>query len=352
MTKPTSTINRLHFSDLDPIRFEDLCLNLIYRLDAWKEINHFGRKGSDEGIDILAKKILNGQPFNCVIQCKRYTNISKKELQNIVTSIVENNFIPDKLIIIVSCDISKTATDFVKEFSLQKGIKETELWTSSILEAKLYNDYKDLLFVYFGITTENKKQSNESKIKHKLRMERRILRDFIDHEYIQKINNFSFFVVRPESKFICQRVFIHSSDDTTYPSTDDKPNGEKSLWFKTTFYNTYENGLEFWLSPARGTQVLMDDEGYWEYLEDYYDPRIQNSKYKVLDVKMIGRIPYVNIIDYKTSGDEYSNDPHIYCRFNINDWVYEKVYFKIKGNPEKEIPDQELHESMKTNFPK
>ena len=41
MSQPTKTINRLHFSDLDPLRFEDLCLNLVYKINTWKEINHF-----------------------------------------------------------------------------------------------------------------------------------------------------------------------------------------------------------------------------------------------------------------------------------------------------------------------
>lgn len=54
MPQPTKTINRLHFSDLDPLRFEDLYLNLVYRINTWKEINHFGRKGSDDGVDVFA----------------------------------------------------------------------------------------------------------------------------------------------------------------------------------------------------------------------------------------------------------------------------------------------------------
>ena len=77
MPQPTKTINRLHFSDLDPLRFEDLCLNLVYRINTWKEINHFGRKGSDDGVDVFAIEKENQKKWS--IQCKRYASISKSE---------------------------------------------------------------------------------------------------------------------------------------------------------------------------------------------------------------------------------------------------------------------------------
>lgn len=63
---PTKTTNRLHFTDLEPLRFEDLCLNIIQRQKDWKDIRHYGRSGSDEGIDILGidKKKMNHGTFN------------------------------------------------------------------------------------------------------------------------------------------------------------------------------------------------------------------------------------------------------------------------------------------------
>ncbi|MBK9416863.1 MAG: restriction endonuclease [Flavobacteriales bacterium] len=57
---PTRTINRLHFSDLDPGRFEDLCLKLLSREPDWKELSHPGRSGNDGGIDIHGTRTVNG----------------------------------------------------------------------------------------------------------------------------------------------------------------------------------------------------------------------------------------------------------------------------------------------------
>ena len=59
--RPSRTTNRLHFDDLDPRRFEDLCHSIIYPLRDWKEMSHPGRSGSDEGIDIVATEIKIGR---------------------------------------------------------------------------------------------------------------------------------------------------------------------------------------------------------------------------------------------------------------------------------------------------
>lgn len=59
--KTTRTNGRLHFEDLDPMRFEDLALSMVYRLNRWEVIHHFGRSGNDDGIDIQAvEELENG----------------------------------------------------------------------------------------------------------------------------------------------------------------------------------------------------------------------------------------------------------------------------------------------------
>lgn len=79
---------------------------------------------------------------------------------------------PDRLLIIVSCDVTKSVYQYLKDYSTENGVEDSELWTASVLEAKLYNEYKDLLFVYFGIQIGEKQSSNAAKIKASLRMEK------------------------------------------------------------------------------------------------------------------------------------------------------------------------------------
>lgn len=61
------------FEDLDPIRFEELILAMVYRMRRWDKLDHFGKKGSDDGIDIRAVELLeNGKSNTYYFQCKRY----------------------------------------------------------------------------------------------------------------------------------------------------------------------------------------------------------------------------------------------------------------------------------------
>src|SRR4051812_3933520 len=79
--KPSRTINRLHFSDLDPARFEDLCLNLIYTLRECSDIRHYGRTGDDGGVDIYAvEKLVDGATAYWYVQCRRYAKATKATL--------------------------------------------------------------------------------------------------------------------------------------------------------------------------------------------------------------------------------------------------------------------------------
>jgi hypothetical protein len=49
--QPSRTIGPLHFEDLEPHRFEDLVLRLIYDFRPWRELQATGRSGSDDGFD-------------------------------------------------------------------------------------------------------------------------------------------------------------------------------------------------------------------------------------------------------------------------------------------------------------
>lgn len=347
--KPTKTTNRLHFSDLDPMRFEDLCLNLVSRIDDWKELNHFGRKGSDLGVDILAIQKDDVQEKVWYIRCKRYSSITKNNLSEIIDKVIENPALPDKLLIIVSCDVSRILYQYLKEYSTEKGINEVELWTASVLEVKLYKDYKDLLFVYFGIRIENKTQNNVAKIKQSLRMKKKVSKELIDHNALNK-RHFTLFLYEPYYKFITREVYIRSIDDTSYPDVDVSSIGISS-WFKTYFYDLYHNGIEFWLDVGKGTIVIIDGNGYWEPVS-CYDERINNSQFKVVDAMLIGRIPYHNIVDFIVDGDEYFSKPHLFCKFDMDSMPYEEIYYKSLGNQKKEIPNRDFDKSKRTVFNK
>ena len=151
--KITKTTNPIHFEDLEPLRFEDLAFNLLYRQSKWHSINHLGRSGSDGGIDIEGTEIDSKTELKSwIVQCKRYKSFSPGEAETIIKELkikypANNNFL-----LIISCPLSKTGHDRLKELRKNLGIEELQIWTNSNLEAELYHNHPDLLNIYFGIS--------------------------------------------------------------------------------------------------------------------------------------------------------------------------------------------------------
>ena len=162
----TRTINPLHFEDLDPIRFEELILAMVCKMKKWYKLNHFGKKGHDKGIDIRAVELLeNGECITYNFQCKRYQKITKSIIKNIVDDYALNNsYRPEFYVLVVSCALTKGQIEYFESYCAEHDFKNVIVWTNSVLEAMLYNNYKDLLYIYFNIDLsceENLKINNE-----------------------------------------------------------------------------------------------------------------------------------------------------------------------------------------------
>ena len=341
---PTRTLNRIHFSDLDPLRFEDLCMNLVSRFRNWVQLNHYGRKGADGGIDIKAKEAIGEATKTWHIQCKRYSTIKKGDLISVVDSI--KGELPDKLLLIIGCDLRRDLFEFFKDYCLIKGIADADIWTASNLESDLYHKHKDLLFIYFGIQVNRSHKSNETKVKYNLRMKKKMEKDFIDTDWFKK-NGMSY---DPRDRLKYWEAYIRSIDDETYPRSDKPSMGQICPWFRTDIYDFYHGGLEVWLSSASAHKVIMDKNGFWEPLNDYYDKRQEDSKYKTYLVKIIGQIPYHGIVDYDLDGDEYNSEPQIFCKFQFDGEPYERKYYRIDGSATEQNYDMELEDIMKKEF--
>ncbi|MEI6348179.1 MAG: HNH endonuclease signature motif containing protein [Bacteroidota bacterium] len=178
----------------------------------------------------------------------------------------------------------------------------------------------------------NKSKENERKLKHSLRLEKRVYKELIDQKFCSNRENFDQLLKNPASKFISSKVFIRDVNDKTYPNPDFTRSNKISPWFKTFFHDTYHNGIEFVLDAGIGTIIIMDENGYWEPLRKSDDSRKSNPKFKVLRAQTIGKIPYNNIVDFKANGDDYNPEPHLFCKFDINGMPYEEIYYKRLGN--------------------
>lgn len=59
MVSATRTLGPLHFEDLEPKRFEDLCRQLVYDFKTWRRLDATGRAGSDDGFDARGYEIVD-----------------------------------------------------------------------------------------------------------------------------------------------------------------------------------------------------------------------------------------------------------------------------------------------------
>lgn len=335
---PTRTINRLHFSDLDPGRFEDLCLKLLDREPDWKELSHPGRSGNDGGIDLRGTRTVNGVDQHWIVQCKRVQKLTPADAVKIVAEIRLDGQMPSGFVLIASCPVSRIATQRLNEALKERGVAACAVWSDSTLETILYNQHNDLLYTYFGVELKPKQRSAERILRESLRMEKRLSKDLIDHAFTKNPQNWRRIDLEPWSRFISSRAIIRSVHDKSYPDADTEETGLSS-WFRHNFYDFYHNGLEFWIANE---YLLLHDGGKWEHV-DFSDPRIKDPNFHKSKAKFIGRIPFSAIVDYKLS-DEYYSEPHIFCRFEHNGSPFERLYLKAVGSLERELRDWDLDE--------
>jgi hypothetical protein len=149
--KPTTTTNPLHFEDMEPRRFEDLAQAIVHKLKAWTELNHIGRSGNDNGVDIEAVESDDGKRRRWVIQCKRYQSFAKSHAVAAIDEAVKYGKHIDVLLLVVGCDVSRVTREAADAHASQKGISDLRVWDASYIESTLYNDRPDLLFTYFGV---------------------------------------------------------------------------------------------------------------------------------------------------------------------------------------------------------
>ena len=324
MVKPTKTINRIHFTDLEDRRFEDLTMQIIYRLKDWVYLHPDGRSGNDKGVDIRGLENLDDEiTKEWFIQCKRYKKVVASELKKAVDEAIhKNNKPPFVFLVVVGCDVSLKARQTFEKYSVSKGIKEPILWQAATLETMLYADHPDLLFAFFGISTNKKQLSNEAKFKRNIAMKRKLLKVFKDF--------------KPGHE-----VIIHSIDDNSYPDVENVPPGKISPWFKLEYNCFYPNGIEFindieyiilekgvifwnakWarFSPTKeGLKFISykDESGKDDYTYDF-DKVIDLTKYDIYKTYRIGKISFSSIVDVDENSDGIYLGPHIYCKFEHN----------------------------------
>ena len=312
------------------MRFEDLCLSMIYRMRRWEKIEHYGRTGDDSAVDISAVELLeNGKRDLWHFQCKRYDKMTKAQIRKIIKDYCEKNDIrPDYYYLITGCDVSKSVRDCLDEEGKKNSFKTVGVIAASELEAILYAEHHDLLFAFFGVNMSEERNEKINSIRRNIALKKRMHKDFYkpmtsksSEEHMKRIRE-------PWRCFISSEVLIRSIYDKSYPDntllTEDGTG-----YYKAEIFNWYHNGLMVHAYPyAVDASVKYLKDGIYEDSDNPDDYEIVKER---LDV--IGCIPFENIIEYYIDGDEFYNYPHLFCDFVNGSDPYEEIrYYRPDGH--------------------
>jgi hypothetical protein len=329
ITTPTKTTNRLHFTDLSPTRFEDLCHALVYSLKPWEDIRHYGRVGTDGGVDIFAvERLENNAQRVWLVQCRRAKAAGLSDLKRAVDDTLRGATTgPDVLLVVLACDVQRRAHEGFIKYASEKGVHTPILWTAANLEARLYAERKDLLFAFFNVSEAHTTRNREATIKRNIALKHRMRKDFLkpDAGYVPSGRSFE--------QFRYGEILVHSIEDTSYPDMDQGQVGI-SGWFKIELFDFYFNGIEV---IFRNSRILMDSEGFWADASDGTD--FDQKRFKPVKAIALGRIPFANIVEYDLTGDEYCPMPHVYCLFACDGTPYEGYrYVFLDGDCAHDLP--------------
>ncbi len=351
MKKATSTINPLHFEDLEPHRFEDLVRQLIYDFREWRLLEATGRSGSDEGFDIRGWETIQSVDVDeededaviedriWLIQCKREKSIQPAKIRKYLKEIFSTN--KDNLyglIFVAPCDFSKKTRDTFIQGIRGKSIQEFRLWGRAELEDMLFQPKNDhLLFAYFGISIVTRRRSLKTQIRSILSIKKKAIK------YLGPLNYYGHIA-----------VLIRDPEETRYPYKEQIHDFDILPTWKIYYFAGHEHhGIK--LLVRKYFAYLADDKITWDFAQlindaapfkhdnPWYDKE-QNQYEDRQSVfqfwneipeknrcwfEIIGVVPYNKIIEIDGDGDICFQGPHIYIQLDRKYGPFEGTYGKL-----------------------
>ncbi len=326
----TRTYAPLPFKDLDPKRFEALCMSLLYNHCRWEKLEHFGSLGQDDAIDISAVELLeNGKRNVWHFQCKRYEKLNNSQIKSIIKDYCRKNpnDRPDYYFLITGCNVTKANRDCLEAEGKKNGFRTVGIWSASELETMLYSQRHDLLFAFFDINMSDDRNKIIGSIRRNISLKKRMHKDFA--KPFAPGEDRMIRLKEPWRNFVSSKVLIRSIYDKAYPENNTLLDEIGTGYYKAEIFNWYHNGLMVHAHPyvvEAKVRYLKDDANYESENPEDYD--IVEERLEV-----IGCIPFENIIEYDMDGDGIYNYPHLFCDFTGGMDPYEKIVYCQNGIP-------------------
>ncbi|WP_125900967.1 hypothetical protein [Methylobacterium indicum] len=388
----TRTLNPLPFEHLEPKRFEDLARQLAYDFKPWRQLEATGRTGSDDGFDARGFEIVPSGDIPLqddsdssieevasdrlwLIQCKREKGIGPSKMKAHLEAIPqESRSGLYGLIFVASCDFSKATRDVVRSWCFTHNVSECHIWGKAEIEDMLYQPKNDnLLFAYFNISLQIRRQKLATDIRRTIAIKRKIKKiiDIDGHH---------------------EPVLLRDISDERYPFVSDGQTlkDSKSLWVAVNSLGLGVFGLrvilkEFWAyhNPETGEWDIASKINFsmpQEQENPWYEMQAEPNRYeeirKIVDFwetlpphcqyffRNTCSISYRDIIEIDDVGDTVVRLPTIFMNFRNNNPPYldrSSIVFRSSGrfvsesyfDPEKHVnvfPDELRDRAWEDDF--
>ena len=322
----TKTANPIHFTDMEPHRFEQLAYELLNNIYKFKRLDVVGLKGNDGGADLIG---ISNSGEKYYVQCKREAYISHKVIKDIVDKIAYNyeDAKNSTLIYFFACDISAQATQFAYKYAEEKGFSDAILYTNFKIEAELYN-HKNLLNKYFSLSTNNTSEDKILQRKQDIANHHKFDHIFL-REQSQNIIGQMPLDEYLSSKFKKSRFILRSIHSDTYD--DPEENIQPTWYFHNYIYDALDNGIEFMsLMPPEKDIIVNLETKEWHFKTDNEKLTYNTACINNNDLAVIGLVPYHEIIETEEDGDQTFSDPILHCNFSYNETPFKEIYYKYK----------------------
>ena len=323
----TTTNGILHFEDLEPKIFEEMCYNILETSGLYTDFRPYGTKGADEGVDILC--VEKASQLRYFVQCKRYKRLSTSDLYKIVDRISEgrNDIKGQVLLVMTSCDVTKKAYENYESYAIAKGFSKAKIIGRVLLDSRLHTDeYRLIRERFFGnsFDAEERARKNLQDFKKgKELVETKLLKDVNQ----TNLNILKSYLEHPELRFKDSEIIVRSIYDLynkVYPKAN--KDSENSTWFKSELHDLYSNGIQLYLTPWITETIVVTPNGSWMQKAEYDKIKYEGETLE-LKVNVIGRIPYYNILEIN-DGDNIFPYPHLYCRFEGNHGPFDEICYE------------------------
>lgn len=336
---PTKTINRLHFEDLDPFRFEDLGRELLDVMYSWKRLDPIGGEGADDGVDIFGVTT-SGEP--CYCQVKRYKELGPTKIEGIINSIVENNEIEENacIILITACDLSKKSYDTFYKTSEKVGFKRQEIFTAKSIETLLYNKYPHLLEKYFGVSKQKHSSLTGRNLIQRTEKGKKLVEKYLLDSKVSSMERWQ----NPSLIFKDTELILLSHDTCKLPNRYEN----LDLYNKVFPYRLNDGGIDCIVMACARISYNIQDKT-WRHLS-VSEELAKNEV--LLDCEIINFVPFYNIVMIE-DGDEYYSCHIIHCDVSPIWKIYTKTIYRYRAhygdiifdeseNPQLEDSDHEI----------